>query len=157
MPTRLVLSTVWVGSVLFMKPPNNRSKRRDLDTLAEHLINLYPRQIDKQAGIRAAKTMLALYAYEILLEAVTAYANAVKQWPEDKLQYVPKPSSWFYGRRFQDDRKEWLRNVKTTGLVKGFNSKGVGSSVSTASAAGQHDGGIQKGLEGEDTYMELDI
>lgn len=87
-----------------------------VDPQVESLYKTYPRKVGKVAAIKAIQRALKSHSYDFLIEATAAYAQAVAQWDETKLGYVPHPATWFNGQRFNDDRVEWTRNQKKLNL-----------------------------------------
>ncbi len=73
------------------------------------IYDAYPRKVKKADALKAIQK--ALGAGDVtgatLLERTRAYAAAVSQWTEDEQQYVPHPTSWFNGRRWEDDPGTW--------------------------------------------------
>lgn len=83
-----------------------------IDPQVESLYKTYPRKVGKVTAIKAIQKALRSHTYDFLIEATAAYAQAVAQWDETKLGYVPHPATWFNQQRFNDDRVEWTRNQK---------------------------------------------
>lgn len=76
------------------------------NTLAdcEEIFKLYPLKVAKKAGIDAIKKALKKTSKAVLIEAVTAYAEAKKLDPS----YTANPATWFNQERWLDDRSAWL-------------------------------------------------
>jgi hypothetical protein len=71
----------------------------------ELLYQLYPRKQARQDGLRAIRSALLTVPFDMLLEAVGAYAESQKGRPD--MEHVPYPASWFNGKRWEDDRSGW--------------------------------------------------
>jgi hypothetical protein len=73
----------------------------------ESLYDAYPRHVGKGAALKAIAKALTKVTFDVLQEAVGAYATACAS---DDPQYLPYPATWFNEERWNDDRKEWGRN-----------------------------------------------
>lgn len=71
---------------------------------AEEIYNLYPLKVGKKVGIDAIKKALKKTSKAVLIEAVTAYAEAKKLDPN----FTANPATWFNQERWLDDRSAWL-------------------------------------------------
>lgn len=71
---------------------------------AETLYLAYPKHVGRGAALIAIKRALTQASYEVLLEAVNAYAAARRGQDQ---QYTPHASTWFYQQRWLDDRSCW--------------------------------------------------
>ena len=87
-----------------------------LEKQLETLYGKYPRKVGKNHAIKAMRTALKKVNYGVLLEAVTAYANAREG--EDQ-QYTPYPATWFNAERWNDDRSNWKSNGRKGGTKPG--------------------------------------
>ena len=76
----------------------------NIEEQAVALYRAYPRKVAKGAAIKAIKRALRKEDFEVLMEAVTAYADAREG--QDR-QYTPYPATWFNQERWEDDREEW--------------------------------------------------
>ena len=74
----------------------------------ERLYQEYPRKIAKPVALKAIRAALGKASYDVLMEAVQAYAKA--RIGQEK-QYTPHPSTWFNQERWNDDRSEWAANA----------------------------------------------
>lgn len=86
---------------------------------AEAIYAAYPRKVGKDAALRAITAAIHRKGGNAacLLDAATAYAQAVATWPRavrfkrgqtgDFFDTVPHPSTWFNEGRFDDDRANW--------------------------------------------------
>ena|SRR3990167_9730208 len=73
----------------------------------EILYQRYPRKVGKGAAKKAIGRALDKAPYDLLLEAVFAYA--VARQGQDK-QFTPHPATWFNEERWMDDRSEWVKS-----------------------------------------------
>ena len=80
----------------------------------EQIYAAYPRKVGKQGAVKAIQRAATRHPMPALLQAVIAYATAVKAWPASEKQYVPHPQTWFNQGRYEDDPKEWQRGTATT-------------------------------------------
>lgn len=76
----------------------------DPDKQARALYDTYPRHTAKPIALKAIKKALAKETYEVLLEAVQAYA-AARNGQNQK--FTPHPATWFNQERWTDDRDHW--------------------------------------------------
>jgi len=66
----------------------------------EHFWKLYPRKVDKQRALRAWKKVRA-EEYPLVFAAVER-ASQSDQWRKEGGQYIPHPSTFLNGRRWED-------------------------------------------------------
>lgn len=87
----------------------------DITAWCLRIYDAYPRKVGKQAAL--AKIRNALLSGRIdppaLLSAVEAYAKFVSEWPEDRRQFIPHPTTWFNQGRWEDDRYFWDKGMTT--------------------------------------------
>ena len=84
-------------------------------TPAEILYSLYPRKVGRLKALRAIQVALKKAPYEVLHEAVTAYAEARK---DQDIQFTPHPATWFNQGRWEDDRANWTDRRGSTAVSK---------------------------------------
>lgn len=96
------------------------SHRAEIEAAAVKIYEAYPRKVGRADALKAiAKAIHAsnkhgpLDGHETaetyLLDRTKAYAEAVAEWPEADRQYIPHPSTWFNGGRYDDDPQTWRR------------------------------------------------
>lgn len=94
--------------------PKSKIQRPPLST-AEGIYSLYPRKVGRVAALKAITKILSESEPEMelkLAERTAAYAEAVKRWPIEELQFVPHPATWFNRGSFDDDPATWVRQPK---------------------------------------------
>lgn len=84
-------------------------------TPAETLYSLYPRKEGRLAALKAIEKALKTVDYEVLLEAVTAYA-AAREGQDRK--FTPHPATWFNQGRWEDDRANWKAGGHSSASAK---------------------------------------
>lgn len=97
--------------------PRNKSvtreekRREDIDppyggsiTHCEELYSLYPKKVGRGDAVKAIRKALAKVPFNVLREAVSAYAQA--RTGQDP-QFTPHPATWFNQERWNDDRSTW--------------------------------------------------
>jgi hypothetical protein len=83
----------------------------DAKAQADELYELYPRHVARGAAIKAIRQALKKVGYDVLREAVAAYAEARRG--QDR-NFTPHPATWFNQERWDDDRTEWTGRVITS-------------------------------------------
>lgn len=78
----------------------------------ESIYEAYPKKTAKQDALRAIDKALRSVPHSVLLEAVTAYAQATATWAPDERQFIPNPATWFNDGRWEDDRATWASRSK---------------------------------------------
>jgi len=84
---------------------------------AEDIYSVYPRHAGRGAAIKAIEKAMTKVDVATLLDAVQAYAAAVKTWPPTArytcagVDTVPHPATWFNQERWTDDRAEWVKGA----------------------------------------------
>jgi hypothetical protein len=66
----------------------------------EHFWKLYPRKVDKQRALRAWKKVCT-EEYPVVFAAVER-ATQSEQWKKEDGQFIPHPSTFLIGRRWED-------------------------------------------------------
>jgi hypothetical protein len=96
--------------------------RRDELSAIESVYQAYPKKVGKAEAIKAIAKALKSASFDTLLEATSAYAEAVSRWPEADKVYIPHPATWFNARRWEDDRATWVKTngAKQTNLTRTF-------------------------------------
>lgn len=100
-----------------VKPPSAEKKSDPLEdpnskeSLALALYKSYPRKVGKNAALKAILKSMKDHQFDYLLERVAKFAECTRAWPEDQLQFVPHPATWFNQARFEDDEKEWVKKA----------------------------------------------
>jgi hypothetical protein len=91
-------------------PPKGGKRSRTISSPeeAEELYQLYPRHEAKADGLKAINRALMTEKFDVLREAVVAYATARKGADP---QFTPLPATWFRKERWKDDRREWSRQA----------------------------------------------
>jgi hypothetical protein len=84
--------------------------KSDHEDAIERIYSAYPKKVGKGQAVRAIRSAMKSTPFEILAYAVKAYADAVSRWPDSEKQYIPNPSTWFNGRRWEDDPSTWVRS-----------------------------------------------
>lgn len=111
--SREVSGTTEVGIKEVSEAAGAESKEALRQSQAEAIYALYPKKVNKQDGLRAIKKALKAEPLEVLVESVTAYADAIRQnianHGKGYLQFVPNPEKWFNGAKWLDDRATWIR------------------------------------------------
>lgn len=90
-----------------------RIKQKDIDEIYDH----YPRKVGKARALASIKKSIIEVskredvhdAAAWMLRVVDQFAHAVSKWSADDRQYIPHPSTWFNGGRYDDDQAEWVR------------------------------------------------
>lgn len=82
-----------------------------IDALAESIYAIYPKKSGRVNAIKAiVKVLKAGTLTELELQGrVRAYAEAVKRWTREDLQFVPHPATWFNRGNYDDDPTTWAR------------------------------------------------
>lgn len=96
------------------------SVARVLPPTVEAIYAAYPRKVAKQDALKAIAKALQIVPADTLLEAVSAYAAATAEWPDADKEYIPHPSTWFNGGRYNDDRTTWKRGSSRTDPILTF-------------------------------------
>jgi len=91
-------------------PTSEEKKENLLFKDAKNIFDLYPRRIAKAAALKAITKALKTTPAEKLTAAVTTYASAVAQWPDDDRKFIPHPATWFNRGSYEDDPATWIRN-----------------------------------------------
>lgn len=78
---------------------------------AETLYLAYPKHVARADALKAIQRALLKAPYEVLLEAVQAYAAARRG---QDAGYTPYPASWFNDERWEDDRSHWSNGKSVT-------------------------------------------
>jgi hypothetical protein len=82
----------------------------EVDEAFEDWYARYPRKVGKAAARRAWMTALRQDVEPShLVDRVTAYASAVAAWDDGDSRFVPHPSTWLNGARYDDDPVTWER------------------------------------------------
>lgn len=77
---------------------------------SEQLYQAYPRKVGKADALKAINAALKRETFDVLLEAVQAFAVS----PKASSEFCPHPATWFKQERWKDDRNEWQRSASTT-------------------------------------------
>jgi len=78
--------------------------------IEEQIYNAYPRKVAKPIALRAIRRALEKYPFEFLLERTRSFAASYNGDP----QFIPHPTTWFNGERFNDDPATWTRKPTAT-------------------------------------------
>lgn len=79
--------------------PNPNSRKR-VETDFEKFWNAYPRKVGKQKALEAFRKITV--PLETLLAAIENQKKSA-QWTKDDGQYIPHPTTWLNGKRWEDD------------------------------------------------------
>lgn len=90
----------------------NGVSRASRSQAIESIYEAYPKKAAKQDALRAIDKALRNVSDAVLLEAVTAYAQATATWAPDERQFIPNPATWFNDGRWEDDRSTWASRSK---------------------------------------------
>lgn len=103
------------------KSPQN--KRRD-DSRIEEIYKAYPLHVAKQNAFKAIEKALKIVDATYLLDKVLQYRECASNWHESERKYIPHPSSWFNGHRWEDDPNTWVkREQPSMEPIKSFKEK----------------------------------
>jgi hypothetical protein len=91
------------------KGVSRSSRARDADAIYA----IYPKKKARIDALKAIEKAMKTIPVEILVEAVTAYAQAVSTWAPEEKQFIPDPSTWFNQGRWEDDRSTWEKRKST--------------------------------------------
>jgi len=72
----------------------------------------YPKKAERPEALKEIAVALAIISHAELLQAVTAYAQAVKTWPPGDLQFIPSCGRWMRKQRWLDDPSTWIKSTK---------------------------------------------
>lgn len=107
------------GKVIVKKTP--QAPKGDIvltqDQQAELIWAEYPRKLGKAKALTAIKRALKTIDLDDMIKTVKAYAESRKG---SDPQFTPHGSSWFGGKKYLDDPKEW--DKPTNGAEKTFQS-----------------------------------
>jgi hypothetical protein len=79
-------------------------------TEVDMLYAAYPLKVGKQDAYKAISKALKAESFDVLMEAVKAYARS----PQAKSQFGWHPATWFNGAHWNDDRSAWRRGDTAT-------------------------------------------
>src|SRR3990167_1862607 len=79
---------------------------------AADLYSAYPRKVGKGKAMKAIRLALKKTTFDVLREAVVAFAKAREGQDQ---QFTPYPATWFNEERWNDDRREWSRTSSPVG------------------------------------------
>ena len=81
----------------------------------DKLYAIYPKKVGKGQALKAIAKALKDKPFDFLEQAVREYADAVRRNIEsgawEDMSFVPHPSTWFNGARYEDDRSTWLKKT----------------------------------------------
>lgn len=92
-----------------------RIKQKDIDQIYDS----YPRKVGRARAEKSIRSALVKISSRDdvhdptawMMRVVGQYAHAVGKWPVGDRQYIPHPSTWFNGGRYDDDQAEWVRTT----------------------------------------------
>ena len=90
--------------------PSKKRKRKGNghSEVALAIYEAYPKRVGRASALKAIDAAIARGADPEHLKRRTAlYADCISRWPKDRRRFVPMPSTWFDGERYDDNEAEW--------------------------------------------------
>ena len=97
-------------------------KQETCDELAERIWKTYPRKDNKEKGLVAIKKAIKRCKTNpvALFDMTLLYRTSVKKWSEVDQGFVPYASTWFNGKRYNDDPRAWKAKEVQSEEIKPF-------------------------------------
>lgn len=102
-------------------PGGNAGKKRDMQADFDAFWTAYPKKVDKA---KARKVWDKLHPDEALLRCMLNAVKAWKrseQWTKDGGQFIPNPTTWLNGRRWEDELPNVHKKLSTDPEVSSLN------------------------------------
>jgi uncharacterized protein YdaU (DUF1376 family) len=79
----------------------------DIEAQIDQLYSAYPKHVGVANAKRAIRKALKKATFEVLFEAVTAFAVSQASRSAETKKFIPDPATWFNAERWTDERTTW--------------------------------------------------